>query len=345
MTSMQRVLTALSHREADRIPFFLFTTMHGARELGVTIQEYFSRAENVIEGQLRLLRKYGGDCLYPFFYASLEVEAFGGSTLFVEDGPPNAGPPIIRKLADIDALEPPDVMTSPCLRRVLETTHALKQQVGDTVPIIGVAISPFSLPAMQMGFDAYIELIYEHPERFARLMAVNEAFCVAWSNAQLAAGATAICYFDPVSSTTMLPRELYLRTGHQTACRTLARIQGPTATHMASGRCLAILEEIIATRTAVVGVSALEELSRLKAVTAGRVSLVGNLNGVTMRRWSGEETERIVKEAIRQAGKGGGFILADNHGEIAFQVPDEVLLAIGAAVRRWGRYPLDWLHE
>jgi uroporphyrinogen decarboxylase len=27
--------------------------------------------------------------------------------------------------------------------------------VGDSVPIIGVVISPFSLPVMQMGFDAY----------------------------------------------------------------------------------------------------------------------------------------------------------------------------------------------
>ena len=36
------------------------------------------------------------------------------------------------------------------------------------------AISPFSLPVMQMGFDAYIELLYEQPQRFERLMQVNE---------------------------------------------------------------------------------------------------------------------------------------------------------------------------
>ena len=86
------------------------------------------------------------------------------------------------------------------------TLRGLKQRVGDSVPIIGVAISPFSLPVMQMGFDRYIELIYEQPGRFERLMQANIEFCVNWSNAQLAAGATAICYFDPVSSTTSIPR-------------------------------------------------------------------------------------------------------------------------------------------
>ncbi|CAK0777846.1 Uroporphyrinogen_deCOase domain-containing protein [Gammaproteobacteria bacterium] len=345
MTAMQRVLTTLSHRKPDRVPLFLLTTMHGAKELGLTIEDYFSRAEYVIEGQMRLLNKYGSDCLYPFFYAPLELEAFGGTTLFVEDGPPNSSTPIIRNLGDIDALEPPKVATTACLVKVLETIHGLKQRVGDRVPIIGVAISPFSLPVMQMGFDRYIELIYEHPKHFARLMAINEAFCVEWANAQLAAGATAICYFDPISSTTNLPRERYLQTGHPIACRTLAKIQGPTATHLASGRGLSLVEDLIATGTAVVGVSSLEGLSQWKAVAAGRISLLGDMNGITMRNWSPQEAEKEVKNAICQAGRGGGFILSDNHGEIPFQVPDEVLLAIGDAVKHWGCYPLKWIDE
>lgn len=343
MNSMQRTLTALGQKEADRVPLFLLTTLHGAKELGLSIEDYFSRAENVIEGQMRLLKKYRGDCLYPFFYASIETEAWGGTTLFLPDGPPLCGAPVIHRPEDIDKLAPPRIMEAPGLVRVLQTTRELKARVGDTVPIIGVAISPFSLPVMQMGFDHYIELIYEQPERFERLMRANEAFCVEWANAQLAAGATAICYFDPVSSPTNIPRALYLKTGQQVAKRTLARIQGPTATHLASGRSLSIMADIADTGTAVVGVSALEDLGELKAAAAGRVNLLGNLNGVEMRRWTPEQAEAEVKRAIAQAGRGGGFLLGDNHGEIPWQVPDEVLLAIGDAVERWGRYPLDWV--
>lgn len=44
-------------------------------------------------------------------------------------------------------------------------------------------------------------------------------------------------------------------------------------------------------------------------------------------------------------GNGGGFILSDNHGEIPWQVPDEVLMAISEAVHKWGRYPLTWIDE
>jgi uroporphyrinogen decarboxylase len=345
MTSMQRTLTTLGQQEPDRVPLFLLTTLHGAKEMQLSIEEYFARAEHVAQGQMRLHEKYRSDCLYPFFYASIETEAWGGETIFLPDGPPLCGAPVIRSAQDIDRLKAPAVEDAVGLNRVLATITALKNQVGDTVPIIGVAISPFSLPVMQMGFHAYIELLYEDPQRFARLMDQNEAFTVAWANAQLAAGATAICYFDPVSSPTNIPRELYLRTGQQVAKRTIAQIKGPTATHIASGRSLSILSDIADTGTAVVGVSTLEDLAELKNAAGQRVSLLGNLNGIEMRRWTPEQAEHEVKRAIAKAGRGGGFILADNHGEIPWQVPQEVLLAIADAVERWGNYPLTWVND
>ena len=345
MNSMQRMLTALGQQEPDRVPLFLLNTLHGARETGLSIESYFASADHVIEGQMRLLEKYRSDCLYPFFYASIEAEAWGCDTLYVPDGPPMCGAPVIRRPEDIDHLQEPSVAQAPGLQRVLATVRGLKARVGDSVPIVGVAISPFSLPVMLMGFDRYIELMYEQPERFERLMQCTGRFCVAWANAQLAAGATAICYFDPVSSTTILSRDRYRTTGQQVARRVLAQIKGPTATHMASGRCLPILSDIIATGTAVVGVSALEPLDALKTAAAGRVALLGNLNGIEMRHWTPQQAQWEVKRAIALAGRGGGLILSDNHGEIPWQVPDTVLLAISDAVQRWGRYPLYWIDD
>jgi uroporphyrinogen decarboxylase len=159
MTSMQRVLTALGQQEPDQVPLFLLTTLHGAKELGLSIRDYFARADQVAEGQLRLLAKYRSDCLYAFYYAAIELEAFGGSTIFIDDWPPNGGGPVIRRGEDIDRLTPPRVADSPGLQRGLETIRLLKERVGDTVPIVGAVIAPFSLPVLQMGFADYIDLI------------------------------------------------------------------------------------------------------------------------------------------------------------------------------------------
>ncbi len=342
MNPMQRTLAALGHAEPDQAPLFLFATLHGARELGLPLQDYFASAANVVAGQLALLEKYRSDCLCPFFYAALETEAWGGEVRFRPDGPANAGAPFLTA-AGIDSLRAPGVREAPGLQRGLRAIAGLKARVGATVPIIGIVMSPFSLPVMQMGFDRYLELMHEEPGRFERLMRVNEDFAVDWANAQLAAGATAICYFDPVASGTVIPRERYLRAGQPVARRTLARIQGPTATHLASGRGLEILLDLADTGTAAVGVSSLEDLGQLKRRAAGRVALVGNLNGIEMRRWTPAQAELEVKRILARAGRGGGLVVSDNHGEIPWQVPEAVLLAIREAVDRWGRYPLDWV--
>ncbi len=339
MTSMERVLTTLGHQEPDRVPYFLLLTMHGARELGIGIQEYFSKADYVVEGQLRMLEKYRHDCLYPFFYAAIEAEAFGSETLWFEDGPPNCGAPVVRSEKDIRTLRAPDIENS-CLGRVLDAIRALKKEVGDTVPIIGVAISPFSLPVMQMGFSAYIELMYDQPALFDRLMEVNQEFCVAWANAQVQAGATATCYFDPLTSPTMTAPGVHLEKGFAIARETLARIQSPTAIHLASGKALSVVDDIVTTGSAALGVSTSEDLRKVKVACQGKVTVLGNLNGIEMRRWSPQQAENKVREAICKAGAGGGFILSDNHGEIPWQVSEEVLIAIAEAVHQWGGYPL-----
>ncbi|ATX82118.1 uroporphyrinogen decarboxylase [Mariprofundus ferrinatatus] len=340
MTSLQRVLTTLGHQEADRVPFFLLLTMHGAREMGLSIEQYFSRAEHVVEGQLKLRAKYRDDCIYSFFYAPIEVEAWGGEVIYFEDGPPNSGRPFIHDPKQISDLWVPDIHDTACLAKVLRATEMLKAEIRDEAPIIGVVMSPFSLPVMQMGFPAYIRLMYENRPLFEKLMQVNEAFCVAWANAQLEAGATAICYFDPVASTTVTSRDMYLKTGYKVAQSTISRINGPTATHMASGCCLPIVDDIAQTGTAVVGTSVMEDLATMKSACRGKLTILGNMNAIEMRNWTPEQAESAVKDAISKAGPGGGFILSDNHGEIPWQVPDEVLLNISQAVHEWGRYPL-----
>jgi len=345
MTSLERLQTTMGHQEPDRVPFVISVTMQGARELGLSIQEYYSKAENIVEAQLRMFRKYRHDALNPTFYGALEMEAWGSPTSFRDDGPPNAGPPIVNHFDDIAKLVPPEIGASPRLQEALKAIRLMKSKAGDTIPLLGVVVSPFSAPIMQLGFDLYLQLLFERPELFARLMAVNEEFCVAWANAQLAAGATAIAYVDPASSSTIITREMYLKTGWPVAKRTIARIHGGVATHFASGNCLPILGDVAETGTVAVGVSALEDLATIKAACRGRLTVMGNLNGIAMRHWTPAQAVAEVKTAIAKAGPGGGYVLSDNHGEIPWQVPDEILLTIADAVHTWGRYPLDWIRQ
>lgn len=341
MNSMERVMTAFSHKEPDRVPVFHLLSHYGAKELDIPIKEYFSKPEYVAEAQLRMRKKYSNDCMYTFFYAPIEIEAFGGEVIFTQDGPPNSAEPFIKNIEQIKNITPPKINDSKALQRVLEATDILKKTVGDEVPIIGVVMSPFSLPVMQMGFEKYLELLYFRKNEFDLLMKINEEFCVSWANAQLEAGAAAICYFDPLASPTIIERSKYLETGHKTAQRTISRIKGATATHLASGITLSVLDDIVATGSAAIGFSGKDDIKAIKKLAFGKISLIGNLNGIDIVNWDKEKTRKEVKKLIREAAVGGGFILSDNHGEIPYQVPEDVLLEISETIREYGTYPIQ----
>lgn len=345
MNSLERTLAAISHKEADRVPLFLLLSLYGAKELQMTPKEYFSKPENVVRAQIEMKEKYRNDCIDAFFYAPIEIAAWGGEVIFADDGPPNSGEPFIKSFDEIASIGIPNIKESEGLLNVLRATQMLKQSVGNETPIIGVVVSPFSLPVMQMGFEKYLELIYFRKDDFQKLMQINEAFCVSWANAQLEAGATAICYFDPLASPGVIERETYLTTGWEIAKRTLSKIKGPTATHLASSITLPVVDDIIATGTAILGFSSEDDLVEIKKATEGKICLLGNMNAIEMRNWSRDDVDREVKNIIAKAGKGGGLILADNHGEIPWQVPQDVLLEIAEAVQKYGQYPLKWLDQ
>ncbi|SHF02560.1 uroporphyrinogen decarboxylase [Marinitoga hydrogenitolerans DSM 16785] len=340
MTSKERTYISISFKEPDRVPLFLCFSYYGAKELGMSVKEYFSNYENIVIAQMKMREKYNNDCYCTFFYASLEIESFGGRTIFIENGPPNAAEPIIKNFEHINSLEIPNVKYSKPLEQVFELQKKLKEKSSDDVPIIGVIISPFSLPIMQLGFDKYIELIYFYPDYFWNLINKNIKFSISWANMQLKAGADMIVYFDPMLSTEMLPKDIILKTGYKIAQKTLNLINGPAAIHLASAKTEGIVEELLKTKALALGISKNDNIKNLKNKTYGKMSLIGNLDGISMRKWNYSDVERNVKKIIFEGAEGGGLILSDNHGDIPWEVDENVLLSIAEVVKKYGKYPL-----
>jgi uroporphyrinogen decarboxylase len=340
MTALDRVFAALGHKEPDRVPYFFLSTTLGARELGMPVTQYLASAATFVKGQYKLRERYGHDCLYNHLYTAQDVEAWGGRVHYFPDGPPNAGLPPIEKVEDIYRLKQPDIMSCPALVRVLDATRMMSEAQGHEVPIIGGFVSPFTLPIMQLGFDRYLEVLNEDPEAFEALMEANIEFCVEWGNAQKEAGATALAYVDPLSSPSLVPRELYLRTGYPVAQRVVPRMKAPVVISFGSARLLPIIDKVLELGFIAVGAGPMEDLAELKALVRGKMAIVGNMNNVEMCSWSRGMSRRKVIEAIRGAAHGGGFILSDSIGDIPYQTPDEVLGWISETARSEGVYPI-----
>lgn len=336
MKSIDRVLKTLSHKPADRVPLFLLLSMQGAALQNMTLEEYYNNPEAVAKSQLYFQKMYDNDLLYSFYYASIEIQAFGGDVIFKENRPVNAGKPMIQSFSDIDDLVVPNVENNMHLGKVYETIRYLNTAKGGEVLIVGVVMSPYSIPVMQLGMEKYILLKMNDKERFNKLMEINTEFCIRYANEMIKNGANAIVYFDPMSSATMSTKNEFLNEGLPIMKKCIEAINGPIAAHYASGTILPIIDELIDSGIVGVGTSSKEDHRLLKEKCKGKLTIIGNLNGVEMCHWSKMDVEANVKKIIETCNDEGGFILSDNHGEIPLQVDEKIINEISIQLRKHG---------
>ena len=330
MTSAERVTAAMEHRPVDRLPYFLPVTVHGARAMGMGVRAYFTDAAAQVEGQLRMRVRLGHDAVSAIFSAACEIEAFGGELLWTEKATPTAGAPPLR-IEAIARLEPPDPVRSAALARVLEVTRSLKERLGGEALVVGMVLSPLSLPIIQLGFDAYIELIYEHPELAERLWGVNERYAVAWGTLQRAAGADALVYVDPFASPQLGGVALWGRHGLPRLSRTQAALGGVVFS-TASAPLGTVAELVAGAGIPAMVVPASDGLAAIRRRLGPGVTLLGGLSGLALRGDGPAQVKAAVASAIAATG-GLGLVLTEHHGEIPFDVPEETLTAVGEAVR------------
>jgi uroporphyrinogen decarboxylase len=342
MNSYQRVVAAVSRQEPDRVPVLLLMTLQGAKELDLPLPEYLRTPAAVAEGQARLLARYGHDCVYAFTYGAAEAEAFGGKVRWYDNSPPVVSKPMVTDPSDVLRLSAPDPESCEPLARTLEVIRLLAARFKGEAPIIANVIGPFSLPIMLMGMEGWLRLLlFGDVELRDRMLAVCQEFCVKWVNAQFAAGADAVGYFDPMSSTDLTTPAQFHEFGLPALRAIASQATGPLVLATAGGRSARIAVEAAEAGAAGLVVSSADDLAALKQRAVGKIALLGNLNNIAMASWRPQDAEREVKRCLAAGAPGGGFLLCDQHGELPWETSPEVLSTVVEAAHRWGRYPLD----
>ena len=179
-----------------------------------------------------------------------------------------------------------------------------------------------------MGFNKYIELLYQDRENFDQLMKINIDFAVEWANLQFEAGATVVVYFDPLGSPNMIPTSLFLETGYEIAKQTLSQFSGPNCYHFASSDGEKVIPYLKDLPINLYGISEKDNIDNIRSTIAPNASIIGNFSGIKLVHQTETEIINTLENIIQVAGHEGGFILSDNHGEIPYYVSDSQLSLI-----------------
>jgi uroporphyrinogen decarboxylase len=341
ITGMERLLAAVSGNTSDRVPVFCNLIDQGAKELGMTLKEYYSNGEYVAEGQLRMREKYGYDNLWSLFYVGKEAELLGcGKIVFAENGPPNVGEMVIRNREDISRLRVPDDMEAhPAFREPLKCLRILRSEAGGKYPICAYVTASMTLPAILMGMEKWVELLLTGPAdlRDGLLTKCSDFFrkeITAYRNA----GADIFVYSNPFGSTDFLPMKLF----EELSLPWMERDLKPGGTqgvvyYCGGARMNPVIDRVLERlEISAYYLSPMDDISLGKKIIAGRALCAGVINDIPLIDWPRDEIRREVRRMMDEGMPGGKFLFGTL--VMPYGIPETNIRAMLEAAYEFGSY-------
>ena len=341
MTPLKRLYAALQGEPADRIPIFCNLLEQGARELGLSLEEYYSKGEYVAEGQLRLQEKYGHDNVWSLFYVGKEAELLGCSKiLFAEEGPPNVEHFVIQSYEDIHKLEvPDDIAAHPAFEETAKCLRILKAEAGGKIPICAYLTASMTLPALLMGMDRWMELLLTGPAEYRdALLAKCSDFFRKEIAAYRAAGADVLLYSNPFGSPYFVGQKYFQELSLPWMERDLSPGGVSGVVYYCGGaRMNPVIDQVI--RRLGIQVFYLgpeDDIAEGKRLIAGRGLTCGVINDIKLLTWSPDEVREVVRSMIAAGKPGGRFLFGTL--VMPYQIPEDNIHAMLAAAREFGSF-------
>lgn len=257
-----------------------------------------------------------------------------------EDGRLFYGEGMIKAEADLSLLQLPDpyddalyAEAKTFVRQKDDYSAWLVTRIGIFPTMLSIGMESFGLalyddrPFVEAVLDRYCDWVTVVAERVCQL-----DFDVFVSTDDMAFKTGP--FFSPV-----VFRELVLPR-YQRVCE---KITIPWIIHT-DGNIMPFLDDLVS--LGIAGLHPLEEgamdIHGVKRDYGNRICVLGNVDLNILGLGTPEEVDRTVRDLIRDVGPGGGYIVTCGNSLAGYLQPDNVV-ALGTAVQRYGRYPLDVL--
>ena len=260
-------------------------------------------------------------------------DAMGLGLYFAE----GEGPKFERPLRDewaIRDLAVPDPGDE--LRYVLDAVSEIRRALGNSVPLIGFAGSPYTLACYMVeggasdDFRTIKTMLYARPDLLHRILEVNALAVTRYLNAQIEAGAQAVMIFDTWGGN--LSHAAY----REFSLAYLQRIVAGLKREHAGARVPAVvftkgcgnwLEDIAAIGCDAVGLDWSVDIAQARARIGDRVALQGNLDPAVLFA-PAEVVQRETEKILAGFGEGSGHVFNLGHGISQFTPPEAVKVLV-----------------
>jgi uroporphyrinogen decarboxylase len=345
MTSYDRVMTSLKHKEPDRVPFMPFAQTFTAKFAEIPFSEYVSKAEKMAEGQLKAYNALGWDAFCFSSDVGIYAEACGAKCEYPHDDVPRIVKPVLSQgnlYKDFKSLKMPDPLSPSRLAESIKAIRIVKKEVGDDVPLIGWLEAPFQGTALLGGGDPFLLFyVLDHPDEFKEILDWYADWAIDIANAMYEAGADIIGAGE-TAGYFMSPKffKEYVLEPEKKLCSAIRKMGMYPLIHCCGyvPQCVPFVKET--NPGGAIQFDYQVDLAWAKNLLKDEVTIMGNLNYNKLMSTTPKAVYEDCAEHIKIAGKGGGYWLAFGC-EIPRDMPVENMRAILRATKTIGKYPIQ----
>ena len=346
MTGVERIIKALKREEPDRVPHMELGVDRKVREALLPGASYKDFVEKMgLDGNVIF------DKLASWSYETVDDakrivrDQWGALTQFGSEAIGHPVEPAIKSEKDLDNYVPPDPDEE---WRYESLKKWIKRFKGDRAVIAHVTDVFDIARESLLGDVAYYEAMIENPGLIDRVNQIVLDYNLRSIKNQLELGADALAITGdfamtngPMVSPPFTARFLIPAMKEQVQLGLSMNV--PVFKHT-DGDVTKIMDMLV--ETGIDGFHPIDpmagmDLGEVKKQYGERLCLMGNINcGPTLSWKSEEEVRQEVKEAIKKAGYGGGYICMSSNS-IHSGVKPENYAAMIKAIREFGKYPLE----
>ena len=343
-----RFLRALRRQAVDRTPVWMMRQAgrylpeyRATRKQAGSFMDLCRNAELACEVTMQPLRRYPLDAAILFSDILTIPDAMGLGLYFVEGEGPKFRTPV-REVAAIDRLAVPDPEAE--LGYVMNAVRTIRAELGDSLPLIGFAGSPWTLAtymvegAASRDFPNIKALIHDEPAAAERLLNLLAEAVSQYLLAQIRAGADAVQIFDTWGGAlAWRDYQRFSLAPMQRIVETL-KTQAPQVPVILftknGGQQLGAMAD---TGADALGIDWTTSLARARAEVGDRVALQGNLDpSILFAR--PERIRSAVADVLEDFGAGPGHVFNLGHGISQFTDPEHAGAMIAAVQELSPRY-------
>jgi uroporphyrinogen decarboxylase len=245
---------------------------------------------------------------------------------------------VIKTYDDIAKLQVPEsIADHPAFEEELKCLRILKDEVGGKYSIVAYITSSMTLPALLMGMEKWMELLFTGPPDLRdELLAKCHEFFVKEMTLYRDSGADALIYSNPFGSTDTVPMKFFTEQALPWIEKDIKAV-GPEgiAYYCGTSRMNTVIDAVYEkTGIEVYNLSALDDVAEGKRIVAGRGLTVGVINDLKLIDWSKEQIRREVQRII-EAGMPGGKFLFGTMG-MPYYIPEENIRIMLEAAYEFG---------